>query len=101
MLLTLKDVAKELQCTTRTIQYMVQRGEIAAIQVTERNIRVHPDDLETYIQSKQKEANEKCDQQRIKAQTDSNSGSMIQMVINNNSRQKRISQRILRKGKRT
>ena len=50
-LLSLRDTAKILGCSLKTIRRRVDDGELATIR-DGRLIRVHPDDLDRYIQSK-------------------------------------------------
>jgi len=100
MLLTLKDVSKELQCTYETARVIIERGDLPCIKLTERNIRIHPDDLLAYIKSKQNEAKQ-CKQNEITKLAGIKSASETQRVIHNNILQKRIFQRAQRKGKQT
>lgn len=50
-LLTLPDVAEILGCSLKTLRRRIDAGELAVIR-DGRLIRVHPDDLNRYIQSR-------------------------------------------------
>jgi len=100
MLLTLKDVAKELQCNYQTVRKMVADGVIAGMYINERCIRIHPDSLDSYIENKLKEAT-LCKQQRTKQQEGINSGFMTHKERDSTSRRQRISQRALLNERRT
>ena len=50
-LLTVKDVAQFLQCSTRKVQRMIDAGELEAIRIG-RLVRVRPEALKASIASK-------------------------------------------------
>jgi excisionase family DNA binding protein len=50
-LLTVKDVAQFLQCSTRKVQRMIDAGELEAIRIG-RLVRVRPEALQALIESK-------------------------------------------------
>ena len=50
-LLGLDDVAAVLQCSKRTVQRLIARGELASVRVGAKRARVHPDALDDYVRA--------------------------------------------------
>lgn len=54
MLLTIKQVAKRLQLTVRTVQQLIRDGKIKSYKLGHHTVRVYPDDLNQYIKQEVK-----------------------------------------------
>ncbi|MEW8072826.1 MAG: helix-turn-helix domain-containing protein [Candidatus Thiodiazotropha sp.] len=56
MLLTKKQAAEQLAVSPRTVQRLIDSGKLAVVRITEstKGERIHPDDLQAFIQSKRK-----------------------------------------------
>ncbi|MES9949361.1 MAG: helix-turn-helix domain-containing protein [Candidatus Thiodiazotropha sp.] len=54
MLLTKKQAAEQLAVSPRTVQRLIDSSELRVVKITDstRGERIHPDDLEAFIQSK-------------------------------------------------
>ncbi|HYV48485.1 MAG TPA: helix-turn-helix domain-containing protein [Myxococcaceae bacterium] len=50
-LLTVRDAAERLAVCTATVYALVERGEMQHLRISNA-IRIHPDDLEAFIQGK-------------------------------------------------
>jgi excisionase family DNA binding protein len=50
-LLTIKDVAELLQVSTRTVQRLIDRGELAAVRIG-RSVRIRPEAVQSLTESK-------------------------------------------------
>ncbi len=93
MLLTLKDAAKQLQCSPETIRKMVASGEILGLRINERCIRIEQGDLDSYIQTKRMEA-ERWQSQKTAKLVDINRGSEILLDARSPSHRQNISRRV-------
>ena len=52
-MLTKQDVAEKLGCSVQTVHNLIRAGELEAIKVRKRMVRIHPEALAEYLQRRQ------------------------------------------------
>lgn len=51
-LLTADHVATRLRCSKRTVYRLIEQGELSAIRISEKLLRIHPDAVDAYLERK-------------------------------------------------
>ena len=51
-LLTMPQAAERLQVSLSTLRRIIDKGELPIVKINSRNVRVRPEDLDTYIEAK-------------------------------------------------
>ncbi|MCU7839736.1 MAG: helix-turn-helix domain-containing protein [Candidatus Thiodiazotropha sp. (ex Troendleina suluensis)] len=68
MLLTKKQAAEQLACSVNTVRRLIDAGKLRVVNVTEstKGERIHPEDLQAYIQEQRQWQSGKQKQENIK-----------------------------------